>query len=189
MKKERKLYGLLNHKKSCYNTVCILLLLMLTSCGSNKYALKSSEIEYIHFWFVGDIDTSIAIQDCEDILRMQDHHDTIITDRKVIERYVSIINHTKSIPPNSNYDLRVSSLIKMKLINDERKPAMRVCIGNYGQRVLIDGLLMKGNHKKIWSFVQEILYSPLTPYDWLPDYMKQYIKENPKERSKFLPEE
>lgn len=169
--------------------VFIVLSILITSCKSNKFAINSSEVKSVHFWFVGDIESPIPIEDCAEIVYMQDNHDTIITDRKVIERYVSIINRTKPIDPKLYYDLRVSSLIRMKLMNGEKKPDIKVCIGDFDGRILIDGVLMKGSDKKFWKFIQEILYDPLTPYDWLPEIIKGYLKDHPEERSDFLPDE
>lgn len=189
MSKEKRKYGLQNHKIIyCYGSL-MLLLLIITSCKSNQYAINSNEVDSIHFWFVGEIDTHHDITDCTAMLYMQDNHDTIITDRKVIERYVSIINRSKPINPNLRYDIRVSSLIKMKQVKGEKRLNIKLCFGDHGRRVLLNGVLMKGKHKELWKFVEEVLYAPLTPYDWLPDFLKDYIRENPEERSKYLPDE
>ena len=48
---------------------------------------------------------------------------------------------------------------------------------------------MKGNPKELQKFVQEELYDPLTPYEWLPDVIKGYLEDHPEERSKYLPDE
>lgn len=188
MKKERNLYGVQN----CKIVYCcsLILLLLLASCKSNRLLIDSNEVENVNFWFVGDIDTSIAIKDCIDIVLMEDqNHKIIIRDRKVIERFVDIINRSKPISPNSNYDLRVSSLVRLKPINGEKRPDIKVCIGNYGRRVLLNGVLMKGDHKPLQKFIQEDLYDSITPYEWLPDFIKGYLEEHPEERSKYLPDE
>lgn len=75
MKKERNLYRLRSYKRSCYyGSALFLLLLLMASCKSNRLLIDSNEIENVNFWFVGDIDTNIAIQDCVDIVYMQDNH-------------------------------------------------------------------------------------------------------------------
>lgn len=189
MRKERNLYGLRNHKKHYSWGLLFLLLFCMTSCKTNRFLIDSSEVEYVHFWFVGDIDTHHAITDCETVVFMDDHHDTIIRDRRIIKRFISVINRSKPINPNSNYDLRVSSLVRLKPINGEKRPDIKVCIGNYGRRVLLNGVLMKGDHKELQKFVQEELYDALTPYQWLPEFIKEYLKDHPEEKSKYLPDD
>ncbi|WP_223854864.1 hypothetical protein [Bacteroides sp. GM023] len=113
MKKERNRHGHLSLNNSYFCGSLFLLLLLATACKSNQIMIDSNEVESIHFWFVGDIDTSNAITDCIDVVLMDDHHKIIISDRKIIERFVDIINRSKPINPNSNYDLRVSSLVRL----------------------------------------------------------------------------
>lgn len=190
MKKERKLHGLRNLGSSKF-FLLILLLLFMTSCKSNQFLIDSSEVENVNFWFIGDIDTYIPILDCIDIVLMeeQDNHKMIIRDRKVIERFVALVNQLRPTDPDSNYDLRVSSLIRLKPINGERRPDIKVCIGAGGYGVLLNDVLMKGNPKELQRFVQEELYDSLTPYEWLPNSIKGYLKDHPEERSKYLPDE
>ena len=189
MRKERNLYGLRNHKKHCYCGLLFLLLFFMTSCKTNQFLIDSNEVEYVHFWFVGDIDTNHALENCEDVVFMQESHDTIMRDRRIIERFVSVINRSKPINPKSNYDLRVSSLVRLKPINGENRPDIKVCIGNYGRRVLLNDVLMKGDHEELQKFIQEELYDALTPYQWLPEVIKDYLKDHPEERNNYLPDE
>lgn len=189
MRERKDLYGLLNIKETyCYGTL-FLLMLCLTSCKSHRLLIDINEVENVNFWFIGDVDTTHAIEDCLDIVYAQDNHKIIVRDRKNIERFIAIINRSKPINPGSNYDLRVSSLVRQKTINGKRGPDIKVCIGNYGRRVLINGVLMKGDHEQLQKFIQEVLYDSLTPYEWLPGFMKEYIEQHPEERSKFLPDE
>lgn len=123
------------------------------------------------------------------LMEEQDNHKMIICDRKVIERFVALVNQLRPTDPDSNYDLRVSSLIRLKPINGERRPDIKVCIGAGGYGVLLNDVLMKGNPKELQRFVQEELYDSLTPYEWLPNFIKGYLKDHPEERSKYLPDE
>ncbi len=190
MKKGRNLHGVQNCKRIYYYGSLVLLFLFMTSCKSNRFMIDSNEVENVNFWFVGDIDTHHAIKDCIDIVLMEEqNHKIIIRDRKIIERFVGIINRSKPINPNSNYDLRVSSLVRLKPLNGENRPDIKVCIGNYGRRVLLNGVLMEGDHKQLQKFIQEELYDSLTPYEWLPDVIKGYLEDHPEERSKYLPDE
>ncbi len=168
-----------------------LLLLFMTSCKSNRFLIDSNEVENVNFWFIGDVDTNIPIHDCIDIVLMdgEDNHKLIIRDRKVIERFVALVNQLRPTNPESNYDLRVSSLIRLKTINGERQPDIKVCIGAGGYGVLLNDVLMKGNPEELQKFVQEELYDSLTPYEWLPDFIKKYLEVHPEERSKYLPDE
>lgn len=189
MRKRKDLYGLLNIKETyCYGTL-FLLMLCLTSCKSHQLLIDSNEVENVNFWFIADVDTDIPLLDCLDIVYGDDNHKLIVRDRKNIERFIALVNQLRRTNPNSYYDLRVSSLIRLKPVNGERKPDIKVCIGAGGYGVLLNGVLMKGNAKELQKFVQEVLYDSLTPYEWLPGFMKEYIEQHPEERSKFLPDE
>lgn len=48
---------------------------------------------------------------------------------------------------------------------------------------------MKGDHEELQKFIQEELYDALTPYQWLPEFVKDYLKDHPEERSNYLPDE
>ena len=189
MKKERNLYGVRNCKIIYYYGSLLSLLLFMTSCKSNRFLIDINEVENINFWFIGVVDTDIPIHDCLHIVFENDSHKIIIRDRKVIERFVALVNQLRPTDPDSNYDLRVSALIRLKTINGERRPDIKVCIGNYGRRVLLNGVLMEGDHKQLQKFIQEELYDSLTPYEWLPDGIKGYLEDHPEERSKYLPDE
>lgn len=188
MRKERNLYGLRSHKKYYYCGL-FLLLFFMTSCKTNRFLIDSNEVEYVHFWFVGDIDTHHAITDCETVVFMQDSHDTIMRDRRIIERFVSLVNRLRPTDPDSYYDLRVSSIVRLKPTNGEKRPDIKICIGADGFGVLFNGVLMKGDAKELQKFIQEELYDALTPYEWLPEVIKEYLKDHPEERSKYLPDE
>ena len=121
----------------------------MTSCKSNRFLIDSNEVENVNFWFIGDVDTDIPITDCIDIVLMEEqNHKIIIRDRKVIERFVALVNQLRPTDPDSNYDLRVSALIRLKTINGERRPDIKVCIGAGGYGVLLNDVLMKGNPKR-----------------------------------------
>ncbi len=47
---------------------------------------------------------------------------------------------------------------------------------------------MRGKWKPMEVFFQEVLYDPLTPYDWLPNAIKEYLKEHPEEIDEYLPD-
>lgn len=190
MKKGRNLHGVQNCKRIYYYGSLVLLFLFMTSCKSNRFMIDINEVENVNFWFIGDIDTNIPIRDCIDIVLMEEqNHKIIIRDRKVIERFVALVNQLRRTDPDSNYDLRVSALIRLKTINGERRPDIKVCIGAGGYGVLLNDVLMKGNPKELQKFVQEELYDSLTPYEWLPDGIKGYLEDHPEERSKYLPDE
>ena len=129
MRKGIKLYGLLNHKKCFYGGSLFLLLLFITSCKSNQFLIDSNEVENVNFWFIGDVDTDVPITDCLHIVFGNDSHKTIIRDRKIINRFLTLVNQLKPANPDSYIDLRVSSLIRLKPINGERRPDIKVCIG------------------------------------------------------------
>ena len=79
---------------------------------------------------------------------------------------MTLVNQLKPANPDSYIDLRVSSLIRLKPINGERRPDIKVCIGAGGYGVLLNDVLMKGNPKQLQKFIQEVLYDSLTPYEW-----------------------
>ena len=189
MKKERNLHGVQNCKRIYYYGSLVLLFLFMTSCKSNRFMIDSNEVENVNFWFIGDVDTDIPITDCLHIVFGDDSHKMIIRDRKIVDRFVALVNQLKPAAPDSYIDLRVSSLIRLKPINSERQPDIKVCIGAGGYAVLLNDVLMKGNPKELQKFVQEELYDSLTPYEWLPDFIKGYLKDHPEERSKYLPDE
>ncbi|WP_390597708.1 hypothetical protein [Bacteroides sp. f07] len=189
MKKGRNLHGVQNCKRIYYYGSLVLLFLFMTSCKSNRFMIDSNEVENVNFWFIGDVDTDIPITDCLHIVFGNDSHKVIIRDRKIVERFVALVNQLKPATPDSYIDLRVSALIRLKTINGERRPDIKVCIGAGGYGVLLNDVLMKGNPKELQKFVQEELYDPLTPYEWLPDVIKGYLEDHPEERSKYLPDE
>lgn len=184
MIKEISQCGRQNPRQKCI-FVFILLSVFMTSCRSNKFLIDSNEVESLHFWYISpNASTFVAITDCVDIVYEDDRRDTIIADRDVIKRYVDIVNSLKPIDPNSSYDLRMSSLIRMKQINGKRKPDVKVCVG--GPRALVNGVLMKERRGRMTKFFYEVLVDPLTPYDWLPNGIKEYLKDHPEEIDNIL---
>lgn len=182
-------YRLRNHNEM--HCLCILLLgLFVASCRSNPLSIDSNDVENVNCWFIGDVDTNVPITDCMDIvLDTNDNHKTIIRNRKDIERFVDLVNQLKPVNSDYHIDLRVSALIRLKPVNGERLPDIKVCIGAGGHGVLLNNVLMKGNAKQLQKFVQEVLYDPLTPYDWLPGPMKEYLKDHPEDRDLLLSDE
>lgn len=134
MKKERNPYGHLSLNNSCFCGSLFLLLLLVTACKSNQIMIDSNEVKSIHFWFVHpNILYNVSQLDCADMVFTDDNHDTIITDRKTIERYVAIINSLKPINPKSVYDVRATSLICMQQMNGRRKKMCKLVLIPYGE--------------------------------------------------------
>ncbi len=114
-----------NHKKCFYGGLLFLLLLFITSCKRNQFLIDSNEVENVNFWFIGDVDRDVSITDCLHIVFGNDSHKTIIRDRKIINRFLTLVNQLKPANPDSYIDLRVSSLIRLKPINGERRPDIK----------------------------------------------------------------
>lgn len=189
MKIERNMYGLQNHKRKYLYSSLFLLLLFITSCKSNQIMIDNNEVENVNFWFIGDVDTNIPITDCLHIVFESDNHKIIIRERKTIERFIDLINQLKPTDSDSYIDLRVSALIRFKSTTCVKKSDIKVCIGAGGYGVLLNDVLMKEDAKKLQKFIQEELYDSLTPYEWLPSSIKEYLKEHPEERNYYLPNE
>ncbi|SHF89610.1 hypothetical protein SAMN05444349_1442 [Bacteroides faecichinchillae] len=169
MKRKEK-YGHQNHKK--IYLIVYILLLVVTSCKTNNELINFNDVESIKVWYISkEVCTMVPFRDCGAILRMEDSRDTVISDKDIIKRYVSIVNRLKPINPEAYYDLRVSSWIRMKKIGEEKRQSIGVCIDLSG-KVLRNDTLMQGNKKEIKKFLDEILYDPLSPEAWTPDFMK-----------------
>lgn len=187
--KKMKILGHQSRNREYIYILFLLSVITMTSCKCNKYMINSDEVESVQFWYVHPTDLyNISQRDCADMVFADDNQDTIITDIKVIKQYIKIINSLRPIDPKLCYDLRATSLIRMKKIDDKKKPNIKACIDPVWGRVLLNDVLTQGNKRKIYNFLNEVLYKHTTQYDWLPNVIKQYIKENPEERSKFLPE-
>lgn len=195
--KEINQFGHQNHRNKCFY-VFIVLAILITSCKNDKFMIDSNEVESLHFWFLPDIDTNFAIKDCETVVFMTDQNkDTVIKDRETIEQYVEIVNSLEPVDPSTCYDLRVSSLIRMKEINGIRKPDVKVCISginhaNYGEtynHVLLNGVLKQCKRKVIDVFLKKKLYDNYSPNDWLPEFIIEYLKDHPEERSEYILDE
>ena len=46
---------------------------------------------------------------------------------------------------------------------------------------------MKGDHEELQKFIQEELYDSLTPYESLPSFIKEYLRDHPDEIDEYLP--
>lgn len=147
----------------------------ITSCSTTYQCIDQNNVEYIKFWYYPKgVHTPIAITDCGEIVYdTQINKDTIIYDREIIQKYILLINKLKPIKKNTNYDLRVTSLIKTK--REILKKNVSICISPLNGVVLIDDVLMKGNVHLINKFLDEVLYDHLTPDDWTPDFMREKL--------------
>lgn len=168
--KERRKYGLQNHQNKYL--LVYMLLLFTTSCRNDNGLINFNDVDSIKFWYISKgVCTPISTTDCGGVLDL-DPKDTIITDKEVIRRYIYIVNRLKPINPNANYDLKVSSWIKMKKIGKENRQNIGVCIDYLSGRVLKNDTLMQGDKKEIKKFLDEILYDPLPPDAWTFEFMK-----------------
>lgn len=169
--REKRKCGLQNHKNNCL-LVCVSFLFLITSCRTNNELINFKDVESIKFWYISKgMCTLSSIRDCGGVLNL-DPKDTVITDKEVIRRYVSIVNQLKPIDPNANYDLSVSSWIRMKKIGEEKRQSIGVCIDYLFGRVLRNDTLMQGDEEEIKKFLDEILYDPLPPDAWTLEEMK-----------------
>jgi len=141
---------------------------LLAYCAENKNLINDKDVEAVRFWYIfKNIEFNIPVTNCGYIVRdTSANKDTIITDRRAIERYITAINRLKPSKKHINYDLRVTSLIRFK---DKREDLM-VCISMYNGVVLIEDIVMKED-KHIIKLLDELLYDHLTEKDWTPSFL------------------
>lgn len=188
--KKRKKFGLQNHNYVfVYAILLAVLSLFFYNLKGKKQWINYKDVKYIRFWYIDKcVITDCALTDCNDVLNMDCCKDTVITDKMIIYRYISIINQLQSIEPSCGYDLRVTSIITLIDYLNKGEKQIPVCLDLKG-RVLINDILMQDNDSSMIRFLDEVLYSQHTQYDWLPNDIKRYIEEHPKEIYKFLPKE
>ncbi|MDR1349058.1 MAG: hypothetical protein LBJ63_11660, partial [Prevotellaceae bacterium] len=99
-----------------YTSILIIITFFSMSCSSIKRNIDYDDVEAIKFWYISKyIETDIPITNCANIVYdTLINKDTIITDRIVIEKYITEINRLKPVNKHINYDLRVASAIKFK---------------------------------------------------------------------------
>ncbi len=170
MKKRLGQAKLWNKGKYCTCLYMLSLLTLLGACASrkttsHKILIVPEDVEAIKFWYFspgGDFG-----YDGGDIVFTLHRRDTLITDRRVIERYAALLNRLDSTAPNTYYGLQVASAFKFKEKEGKKRKNLGICV-DYERGIITidDSMVMKSNRRKLKRFVFDVLYDPLPPDAW-----------------------
>lgn len=129
---------------------------MSISCKSSVINYNSSDVTAVKFRYLPKgFDSNKAIHNSLDIFGYTYLlRDTIIKDRDVIGKYVSLLNKLKLSKSTHAYDLRILSI--MKLTDGSNSPY--IMFGE-NRNILYDDSVLLDDNPELFEFLDNLLYS------------------------------
>ena len=150
-------------------SLIVLLLIFRKTC--NYININTDDVVQLYYGAINEGHESIIpITNPEELMIMDTFRDTVVLDRSVITKVVSLVNSLKPSNETDHIDARIVFSIKMK---DGTKH--RFALG-YLFGTLYNGRIMEDNDE-LFSFLDSLIYANHDLEYWAPSFYKEAIEQ------------